>query len=71
MHHVTWDGGISLVGHDLWLDPLVVRDFAFVSHAHSDHTRRHAEALMTRSRAVRADGGPSRWVRQCPTARRC
>lgn len=49
MHHVTWDGGISLVGHDLWLDPLVVRDFAFVSHAHSDHTRRHAEALMTRA----------------------
>lgn len=45
--HVTWDGGISLVGHDLWLDPLVVKDFAFVSHAHSDHTRRHVEALMT------------------------
>jgi DNA ligase-1 len=47
MHHVTWDGGISLVGHDLWLDPPLVRDFAFVSHAHSDHTRRHGEALLT------------------------
>src|SRR5215472_14945514 len=45
--HVTWDKGISLVGHDLWLDPLTVRDLAFVSHAHTDHTRRHRTALMT------------------------
>ena len=47
MRHVTWDKGISLVGHDLWLDPLTVRDLAFVSHAHTDHTRRHRSALMT------------------------
>jgi putative mRNA 3-end processing factor len=46
-HHVTWDRGISLVGHDLWLDPLVVKDRAFVSHAHSDHTRRHRQAVLT------------------------
>jgi Cft2 family RNA processing exonuclease len=45
--HVTWDRGVSLVGHDLWLDPLTVRDVAFVSHAHSDHTRRHKLAFMT------------------------
>ncbi len=45
--HVTWDRGISLVGHDLWLDPLTVRDLAFVSHAHTDHTRRHRVAVMT------------------------
>jgi putative mRNA 3-end processing factor len=45
--HVTWDRGISLVGHDLWLDPLTVRDLAFVSHAHTDHTRRHRTAVMT------------------------
>jgi Cft2 family RNA processing exonuclease len=45
--HVTWDRGISLVGHDLWLDPLTVRDLAFVSHAHTDHTRRHRMAVMT------------------------
>jgi Cft2 family RNA processing exonuclease len=45
--HVTWDRGITLVGHDLWLDPLTVRDVAFVSHAHTDHTRRHRMALMT------------------------
>src|SRR5215472_6246287 len=45
--HVTWDKGIWLVGHDFWLDPLTVRDVAFVSHAHTDHTRRHRNALMT------------------------
>jgi Cft2 family RNA processing exonuclease len=45
--HVTWDKGISLVGHDFWLDPLTVRELAFVSHAHTDHTRRHRNALMT------------------------
>ncbi len=44
---VTWDRGISLAGHGLWLDPLVVRELAFVSHAHSDHARRHKLALMT------------------------
>jgi putative mRNA 3-end processing factor len=45
--HVTWDRGVSLVGHDLWLDPLTVRELAFVSHAHSDHARRHRLALLT------------------------
>ena len=45
--HVTWDRGVSLVGHGLWLDPLTVRDLAFVSHAHTDHARRHREAVMT------------------------
>lgn len=47
MHHVTWDRGISLVGHELWLDPLVVRERAFISHAHSDHARRHQVAVLT------------------------
>jgi Cft2 family RNA processing exonuclease len=45
--HVTWDRGISLVGHGLWLDPLTQRDLAFVSHAHTDHARRHRQAVMT------------------------
>jgi Cft2 family RNA processing exonuclease len=45
--HVVWDRGISLPGHRLWLDPLVVRNFAFISHAHTDHARRHREALLT------------------------
>ena len=44
---VTWDRGISLIGHDLWLDPLVVRDVAAITHAHTDHTRRHRMALLT------------------------
>lgn len=44
---VVWDHGVSLPGHRLWLDPLVVRSFAFISHAHTDHARRHKEALLT------------------------
>ncbi|MGH7862568.1 MAG: MBL fold metallo-hydrolase [Candidatus Dormibacteraceae bacterium] len=44
---VTWDRGICLDGHGMWLDPQTIRDLAFVSHAHSDHTRRHKLALMT------------------------
>src|SRR6202171_5132053 len=44
---VVWGHGVSLPGHRLWLDPLVVRTFAFISHAHTDHARRHKEALLT------------------------
>lgn len=44
---VVWDRGVALPGHRLWLDPLVVRSFAFISHAHTDHARRHKEALLT------------------------
>ena len=44
---VVWDHGVALPGHRLWLDPLVVRSFAFISHAHTDHARRHKEALLT------------------------
>lgn len=42
-----WDRGIHLPGPGLWLDPHTVRELAFVSHAHADHTRRHRLALMT------------------------
>ncbi|MGH7911253.1 MAG: MBL fold metallo-hydrolase [Candidatus Dormibacteraceae bacterium] len=45
---VAWERGISLVGHDLWLDPQVVRGRAFVSHAHTDHARPHHHAFLTR-----------------------
>ena len=38
---------MSLPRHRLWLDPLTVRTFAFISHAHTDHARRHREALLT------------------------
>ena len=44
---VVWDRGVFLPGHRIWLDPLVVRSFAFISHAHTDHARRHKEALLT------------------------
>ncbi len=46
---VTWERGVSLVGHDLWLDPQVVRGRAFVSHAHTDHARRHEHAILTQA----------------------
>lgn len=46
---VTWERGVSLVGHDLWLDPQVVRGRAFVSHAHTDHARPHREAILTQA----------------------
>ena len=46
-YHVTWERGISLVGQGLWLDPLTVRDVAVVTHAHSDHARRHRHAICT------------------------
>jgi Cft2 family RNA processing exonuclease len=44
---VFWDHGVSLPVHDLWLDPEVVRSYAFISHAHTDHARRHKRALLT------------------------
>src|SRR5260370_10452882 len=44
---VVGDHGVSLPGQRLWLDPRVVRSFAFISHAHTDHARRHKEALLT------------------------
>ncbi len=44
---VVWDHGVSLPGHQLWLDPEVVRSYAFISHAHTDHARRHKQALLT------------------------
>ncbi len=32
---------------ELWLDPTRKQDFAFVSHAHADHTARHRKILST------------------------
>ena len=40
-------GGVHLPGPDLWLDPRRSKPLAFVSHAHSDHTGRHAQTLAT------------------------
>lgn len=44
---VTWDRGVHLPAWGLWADPETVREVALVSHAHSDHARRHRLALMT------------------------
>ncbi len=47
MLEVKLSRGIHLPEADLWLDPRVSRERAFVSHAHSDHTGRHAMTLAT------------------------
>ncbi|MEX1118657.1 MAG: MBL fold metallo-hydrolase [Terrimicrobiaceae bacterium] len=41
MVSVQYAKGIHLPTVDLWLDPRGRKSFAFVSHAHSDHTGRH------------------------------
>ncbi len=47
MIDVRYERGVHLPAQGLWLDPQGSRDFAFVSHAHSDHTGRHGEAILT------------------------
>lgn len=47
MIDVRYDRGVFLPDLSLWLDPHGPRDFAFVSHAHSDHTGRHRETILT------------------------
>ncbi len=47
MLRVTYERGLHLPDNGLWLDPQGARAFAFVSHAHSDHTARHAKVLAT------------------------
>jgi Cft2 family RNA processing exonuclease len=44
---VCWRSGIYLPQIDLWLDATAPRDRAVVSHAHSDHVRRHACTIAT------------------------
>jgi Cft2 family RNA processing exonuclease len=44
---VVWDRGVSIPAHGLWLDPSTVRERAVVTHAHTDHSRRHRQAVMT------------------------
>lgn len=44
---VRYERGAHLPAEGLWLDPRGARDLAFVSHAHSDHTGRHGEAILT------------------------
>lgn len=44
---VCYRAGIYLPEIDLWLDPTTRRERAVVSHAHSDHVRRHGHIIAT------------------------
>ena len=46
---VGFKRGVYLPELDLWLDSLRRRDFGLISHAHSDHTARHARPVLTRN----------------------
>jgi DNA ligase-1 len=45
--NVTWDRGVSLPEHAIWFDPEVSKALAVVTHAHTDHARRHRETYLT------------------------
>lgn len=47
MIEVQYERGVHLPQIGFWLDPHRPRDFAFISHAHSDHTGRHGRTLCT------------------------
>jgi DNA ligase-1 len=51
MIEVLYDRGVHLPAEGLWLDPHGPREFAFISHAHSDHTARHRESILTEATA--------------------
>jgi len=64
---VTYENGVYLPEHDLWLDPMGKRRrLAFVSHAHSDHIGRHAGVILTegtrRVMRLRLGGEREEWV---------
>jgi DNA ligase-1 len=47
MIDVRYEGGVFLPQQNLWLDPWEAKDFAFVSHAHSDHIAPHREIIVS------------------------
>jgi len=51
MIEVRYDRGTHLPGCDLWLDPTGTRPFAYVSHAHRDHTGHHQRTILTEATA--------------------
>ena len=61
MIEIIYDRGIFLPSCDLWLDPRGTRPFAFVSHAHSDHSGHHQRTILTdaTARMMRARMGSS------------
>jgi DNA ligase-1 len=62
MISIRYDRGLVLPDHELWLDPWEAKPFAFVSHAHSDHTARHEEVITSvgTARLMQARLGGSR-----------
>jgi DNA ligase 1 len=44
---VRYEHGVFLPQQDLWLDPWEAKDFAFVSHAHSDHIAPHRQIIVS------------------------
>jgi Cft2 family RNA processing exonuclease len=49
---ISYDNGIAIEGLDFLLDPGRTADFAFVSHAHFDHARKHGRILTTAETAL-------------------
>lgn len=44
---VRYQGAAHLTTIDLWLDPRARREWAFISHAHSDHIARHDTVIVS------------------------
>jgi DNA ligase-1 len=44
---IRYQGAVVLASIDLWLDPRSRREWAFVSHAHSDHLAAHDEVILS------------------------
>jgi DNA ligase 1 len=44
---IRYERGVFLPQQNLWLDPWEAKDFAFVSHAHSDHIAPHREIIVS------------------------
>lgn len=52
MFSVRYERGIHLPDSGLWLDPWDPKDFAFVSHAHSDHIGNHRELITSEATSI-------------------
>lgn len=68
---VEYDRGVRLPDLGLWLDPWRPQAFAFISHAHSDHTGRHDETICTpaTARLMAARMGENKGTFVCPEFR--
>ncbi len=47
MIDVRYERGVFLPQQNLWLDPWEAKDFAFVSHAHTDHIAPHRQIIVS------------------------